>query len=264
MLGAVIGDIVGSRFEWNNYKKKDFEFFNEKCRFTDDTVMSAAVCDTLLKYKNKENLSEYAVKSMQKIGRQHITCGYGKRFLAWLISNNPLPYNSYGNGSAMRVSACGFVADSLQESKFLSNEVTKITHNHSEGIKGAESVAAAVFMAKSGESMENIKKYINENYYYIDFTLDEIRQNYSFDVSCQGSVPQAFEAFFESGNFEDCIRNAVSVGGDSDTIAAIAGGIAEAYYGIPQSLREKAITYLDKDIYNIFMEFEKKYTPKII
>lgn len=264
MLGAVIGDIVGSRFEWNNYKGKAFELFNKKCHFTDDTVMSAAVCKAILNCKNTENLSENTVKYMQEIGREYLNCGYGKRFLNWLLSDNPLPYNSFGNGSAMRVSGCGFAAFSLDEAKLLARRVTIVSHNHPEGIKGAEAVACAVYLAKTGKSTEEIKEYIIENYYNIDFTLDEIRQNYNFDVSCQGSVPQAFEAFFESKNFEDCIRNAVSIGGDSDTIAAIAGAIAEAYYGIPDDIRKKAITYLDESLAKIFSDFEEKYPAKII
>ena len=159
----------------------------------------------------------------------------------------------------MRVSACGIVAENIEEAKDLSRKVTEISHNHKEGIKGAESVSVAIFLAKSGWSKEKIREYIEDNYYKINFTLDEIREKYCFDVTCQGSVPQAFEAFFESNSFEDAIRNAISIGGDSDTIAAITGGIAGTYYEVPKEIREKAIEFLEEDLKEILYEFENKY-----
>lgn len=259
MLGAVIGDIVGSRFEWHNIKTKDFELFTDKCRFTDDSVMTFAIAKAILACNNNyENLSKYAILSMQELGRKYPHAGYGGRFRVWLTETNPKPYNSWGNGSAMRVSACAYVANSLEEVKNLSKAVTEVTHNHPEGIKGAEATAVAIYLARTGESIDEIKAYINENYYKIDFTLDEIRDTYEFNESCQGTVPQALEAFFESTSFEDTIRNAISIGGDSDTIAAIAGPIAEAYYGIPSEIKEKAVTYLTDEFIEILNKFDQK------
>jgi len=261
MLGAIIGDIAGSRFEWHNIKTKDFELFsNTRCHPTDDSVMTLAVADAILECKGDySKLSGYAVKCMQLLGRKYPHAGYGGKFKAWLRSEDPKPYNSWGNGSAMRVSPCGFAASSLEEAIYLADEVTKVTHNHPEGMKGAEATAAAIFMAKSGSSLPDIRDYINENFYKIDFKLDDIRPSYTFDVSCQGSVPQALEAFFESADFEDAIRNAISIGGDSDTIAAITGGIAEAYYGIPADIRERALTFLYEDELRILNDFEAIY-----
>ena len=264
MLGAIIGDIAGSRFEWNNQKTKNFELLNMECKFTDDTVMSIAICDALMNSKrDMSDLGANAVKSMQAFGKKYPNAGYGGSFRKWIIAKNPQPYNSWGNGSAMRVSACGFAASSVEEAKRLSRCVTEVTHNHPEGIKGAEAVAVAVYLANTGKNILDIQDYITKNYYDITFKLDDIREDYTFDVSCQGSVPQALEAFFESVSFEDAIRNAISIGGDSDTIAAITGGIAEAYYGIPTDLRKLAITYLDGILLNILVKFENLYPGKI-
>lgn len=263
MFGAIIGDIAGSRFEGSNHKSKDFELLAENCSFTDDTVMSVAIAYAILNSrKNIDTLPSEAIKAMQAFGQCYRWAGYGGAFSRWIRSTDPQPYNSWGNGAAMRVSACGFAANSIDEVKQLSRAVTEVTHNHPEGIKGAEAVAVAVFMAKSGKSMKDIREYITANYYDISFTLDEIREEYRFDVSCQGSVPQAFEAFFESINFEDAIRNAISIGGDSDTIAAIAGSIAEAYYGIPDNLKEAASDYLDEALLRVINIFESTY-PRI-
>lgn len=173
--------------------------------------------------------------------------------------DDPKPYNSLGNEVAMRVSAVGFVANSIEEAIDLSRKVTKITHNHPEGIKGAEATAVAVYMARTDSSIRKIRKYINKHYYSMDFKLDDIRDSYKYNETCQGTVPQAIEAFLESKNFEDAIRNAISIGGDSDTLAAITGGIAEAYYGIPTDIREKALTFLDERLFGILLEFENKY-----
>ena len=256
MIGAIIGDIVGSRFEWNNIKSKNFTLFTNKCFFTDDSVMTIAVVDALMRADgNIEILPKYAVESMQRIGRPYPDCGYGGSFYHWMYSENPQPYNSYGNGAAMRVSGCGFAAKTSEEVKALSKAVTEVTHNHPEGIKGAEATAVSIFLARSGKSIEEIRRYINDEYYPMDFTLDEIRDTYEFNETCQDTVPQALEAFFESVDFEDAIRNAISIGGDSDTLAAITGGIAEAYYGIPQSIKNKALSYLDKELLQIVNRF---------
>lgn len=259
MLGAIIGDIVGSRFEWDNHRSKEFELFTDECFATDDSIMTLAIAKALIASEpDYSDLSENAVKYMQGIGRQYPSCGYGIRFYDWMFSGNPVPYNSYGNGAAMRVSACGFIANSLQQSKHLSFEVTKVTHNHPEGIKGAGAVAVSVYLARSGKSIEEIRSYITENYYSLDFTLDEIRDTYEFNETCQGTVPQALQAFFESNSFEDAIRNAISVGGDSDTLAAITGGIAEAYYGVPADIRATALEFLGDRLLGIYLEFENK------
>ena len=264
MLGAIIGDIVGSRFEWHNYKSKDFEFLNYQCFFTDDSVMSLALCKELLQSGNGfADLSEQAITCMREFGKNYPHAGYGGGFSSWLLSVNPQPYNSFGNGAAMRVSGCGYVANSIEEAKRLSKAVTEVTHNHPEGLKGAEAVAVAVFLARSGWNLLEIRDYIVKNYYRIGFTLDSIREEYDFDVTCQGSVPQALEAFFESTDFEDAIRNAISIGGDSDTIAAITGAVAEAYYGIPTEIRKHALTFLDERLLAILVEFENKYPSKI-
>ena len=266
MLGAIIGDIAGSRFEWNNNKTKKFELFTNKCRPTDDSIMSIALCKAILSFNGDyECLSESAIECMREIGRQYPRCGYGGSFYHWINDDeNPLPYNSFGNGAAMRVSACGFAAESLEQAKLFADAVTRVSHNHPEGMKGAEAIATAIYLAKTGKTIPEIQKFINESYYTLDFTLDEIREDYCFDVTCQGSTPQAIEAFLESTSFEDAIRNAISIGGDSDTIAAMAGGIAEAYYGIPSEMRETALTFLDDNLKEILIAFENKYPPKII
>ena len=268
MLGAIIGDIVGSIYEFNNIRTKDFPLFGtdyEEPFFTDDSVMTIAIAAAILSCKdNYTNLSSQAIKFMQGIGRSYPGCGYGGSFFNWIFLDNPKPYGSYGNGSAMRVSACGFAGRTLEEVKDLSKKVTAISHDHPEGLKGAEATAVAIFLAREGKSLQEIKEYITKHYYDIDFTLDEIRPTYRFNETCQDTVPQAFEAFFESTSFEDAIRNGISIGGDSDTIGAIVGGMAEAYYGIPEWIREEAISYLDRTLYSVVEAFEKKYPPKII
>ena len=265
MIGAIIGDISGSRYERRNHKSKDFPLFDKKCRLTDDSIMSLAVAKAILESgEDTKDLSHNAVVFMQGLGRIYSNAGYGGNFIRWIMNPEPEPYNSYGNGSAMRVGPCGFAADSIDNAKELSALVTKVTHNHPEGMKGAEAIAVSIFMAKSGESKEGIRKYIEDNYYNLDFTIDEIRDTYSFDVSCQGSVPVALEAFFESMDFEDAIRIAISVGGDSDTIAAMAGSVAEAYYGIPEEILSSAIDYLDARQMEILYYFEKEYPSKMI
>ena len=262
MLGALIGDIAGSRFEWHNIKTKDFELLTAmgRCRPTDDSIMSLAVAKAILDCNGDySGLEQRAVSCMQNLGRKYPHAGYGGKFHKWIYADDPRPYNSLGNGAAMRVSPCGFAASTLDEAISLARAVTIVTHNHPEGMKAAEATSAAIFLARSGKSMLEIRDYIEANYYKIDFTLGNIRPTYSFDVTCQGSVPQAFEAFFESVGFEDAIRNAVSIGGDSDTIAAITGGIAEAYYGIPADLRKHALTFLDKTQLDILNSFEAKF-----
>lgn len=262
MLGAIIGDIVGSRFEWNNYRAKDFDFLTYKCFPTDDSIMTIALAQAILVSKEDySDLSKNAIECMQAVGRNYPDCGYGGGFYRWMFSDEPKPYNSYGNGAAMRVSAAGFAANSLEEVKLLSKKITEVTHNHPEGIKGAEATAVAIYMARSGNSILEIRDYIDKNYYPMNFTLDGIRESYTFNETCQETVPQALMAFFESTGFEDAIRNSISIGGDSDTVAAICGGVAEAYYGIPADIRKHALTYLDEKLLQIVVAFENKYPP---
>ncbi|GHU89286.1 hypothetical protein FACS1894202_07120 [Clostridia bacterium] len=264
MLGAIIGDIVGSRFEWNNIKTKEFDFLTYRCEFTDDSVMSLAVAKALLDCGGSyDELGDFAVRSMREIGQPYPNCGYGGMFREWVYSDSPKPYNSFGNGAAMRVSACGLAATTLDEAVCLSRKVTEVTHNHSEGIKGAEATAVCVFLARTGSSILEIRDYVDKHYYPMNFTLDGIRDSYTFDVTCQGTVPQAIMAFLESNSFEDAIRNAISIGGDSDTLAAITGGITEAYYGVPTSIRKHALTFLDERLLNILNTFESKYPPAL-
>ena len=267
-LGAIVGDIAGSRFEWCNIKSKDFTLLVgrgedvDECCFTDDTVMTVAIAEAILKWrkggdKSYEALSAMAIKSMQKFGQRYPNAGYGGTFQRWLRDDNPLPYNSWGNGAAMRVSACGWAGQTIDEVKAMSRAVTQVSHNHPEGIKGAEATSVATFLARTGKSKDEIRATILRDYYPIDFTLDEIRPSYGFDVSCQGSVPQAMEAFFESDSLEDAIRNAISIGGDSDTIGAICGAVAGAYYGVPQDICAKAHAFLVPDLIETLDAFER-------
>ena len=259
MLGAIIGDIVGSRFEWNNIKTKQFTLLTHECFFTDDTVMSLAVAKAILESGSIEKLGDNAVRYMREVGQPYPDCGYGGSFYHWMYSAKPKPYNSFGNGAAMRVSACGFAASSVEEAVAMSKAVTEVTHNHPEGLKGAEAVTVALYMARTGKSILEIRDYMDHHYYPMNFTLDGIRDAYTFNETCQNTVPQALMAFFESVSFEDAIRNAISIGGDSDTLAAITGGIAEAYYGIPESIRKHALTFLDERLLKILNEFEDRY-----
>ena len=259
MIGAFIGDIAGSVFEFNNCKTKNFEIMGRQNRFTDDSVMTAAVAEACLMYRRERDIESFrknVIKSMRRLGRKYISAGYGGRFLQWLLDDDMEAYNSYGNGSAMRVSPVAYVADSLDEAEKLAEVSAEVTHNHPEGIKGARAVAACVYMALHGSDKHSMKEYIEREYYNIEFKLDDIREAYTFDVSCQGSVPQALEAFFEAEDFQDAIRNAISIGGDSDTIACIAGSIAGAFYGVPEELKEKAMDYIGgtelAEIYNKF------------
>ena len=260
MLGAIIGDIVGSRFEFQNIYSKEFEFLHPKCRITDDTVLTVAVAKALVECKNDySDLSEMTVKHLRELSEAYESWIFGDMYRHWLDSEKPEPYGSYGNGSAMRVSACAWAAKSLDEVKKLSKVVTEVTHNHPEGIKGAEATAVAIYLARSGKSISKIRKYINRHYYKLDFTIDGIRGNYIPNETCQQTVPQAIEAFLESTSFEDAIRNAISIGGDSDTIAAITGSIAEAYYGIPSNLLYESLGYVDKFLLEIILTFKNIY-----
>ncbi|HOG49838.1 MAG TPA: ADP-ribosylglycohydrolase family protein [Lentisphaeria bacterium] len=263
MLGAIIGDIVGSRFEWHNHCSKRFKLFTADCFFTDDTVMTLAVAQAILEAAGDyKNLGQLTIKNMQKIGRRYPDCGYGGMFANWMFSDQPQPYNSFGNGAAMRVSACGFAATSLQETLSLAQKVTEVTHNHPEGIKGAQATAAAVFLARTGHDQNAIRAYIEQNYYPLTKTVDEIRPTYQFNETCQETVPQAITAFLEADSFEDALRNAISIGGDSDTVAAITGGIAEAAFDIPADIRNNALPFLDDSLRKILINFENTFPKK--
>lgn len=264
MIGAIIGDIVGSRFEFNNYRAKDFELFTGDCFFTDDSIMSLAIGKALLEAQGESDatLEAKTIHYMQLIGRPYPHCGYGGRFYDWMYTDNPKPYNSFGNGAAMRVSACAYVAQSLEQALHFSDIVTAVSHNHEEGLKGARATTAAIYMALQGASMAEIKEHIVNNYYALDFTIDEIRESYYFNETCQETVPQALEAFFESSSFEDALRIAISVGGDSDTLAAITCSVAEAFYGVPQVIRTQAESYLDDRLLTVLRDFESQYPSK--
>lgn len=260
MIGTIIGDIVGSRFERKNHKSTDFDLFTEKCHFTDDSVMTLAIAKAILESRDDwSGLGTNAVKYMQEIGRMYPNCGYGHMFYLWLHKKAPKPYQSFGNGAAMRVSPVAYAAETIEQCIEFSDVVTKITHDHVEGLRGAQATSVAIWMALHGMSKNTIQSLIEAQYYDLNFSIDELRPTYRFDASCQGSVPQAIKAFLESNDFEDTIRLAVSIGGDSDTIAAIAGGIAGAYYGVPDEIRVQAMEYLPGDLRDILAEFEAAY-----
>lgn len=254
MLGAIIGDIIGSVYEWNNIKTKDFPLFQVNCQFTDDTVLTIAVADVIL------NGSGYAER-LKEYYHCYPSAGYGGNFRHWCESDRNAPYNSWGNGSAMRVSPVGFAGADLNSVLSEAKRSAEVTHNHPEGIKGAQVTAAAILLARTGCEKSAIKSYIEATFGYdLGQTLETIRPGYRFDVSCQGSVPQAILAFLESTDFEDAIRNAVSLGGDSDTIACITGGIAEAFYGgVPEPIAHQALAYLDQPLSAVTREFMSKY-----
>ncbi len=233
LYGAIIGDIVGSKYEFNNIKSKDFPFFSEGCSYTDDTIMTIAVANALQNsWDKKEEFTSCLINEMKTLGRKYPypQGGYGGRFAGWLQNDNSQPYNSFGNGSAMRVSACAIYAVELDEALELAEISAAVTHNHPEGIKGAQAVASAIFLAKQKKTKTEIREYIEKNFYPLSETIEDIRRYYTFDETCQGTVPQAIVAFLESSSFEDAIRNAVSIGGDTDTVAAITGSIAWAFY----------------------------------
>lgn len=242
MLGAITGDIIGSRFEFNGTKSIDFSLFGRGCRFTDDSAMTLAGAEWLL--DDPKHTHEVLELKMVKYGELDPDAGYGGKFYNWLFQPEKLwvdgirrPYNSWGNGSAMRVSAVGWMFDTLEETELVAEISASITHNHPEGTKGAQATAAAIFMARNGASKDEIRNYISKKFgYNLNRTTEQIRSEYEFEVSCQKSVPEAIIAFLDSNDYESAVRFAVSLGGDSDTQACIAGGIAEAYYGMPDDL----------------------------
>ena len=253
MYGAILGDIIGSPFEFDRGNKtKEFDLFTKGCDFTDDSVMTIAVGEALLAVGAEatvKEIEEALVTNMQDWGKRYPYAGYGGRFRYWLRESNPKPYGSYGNGSAMRVSAAGWLYDSLERTREVARATANVTHNHPEGIKGAEATASAIYMARNSSSKEEIKEYIEREFHYnLDRTLDEIRPGYHMDETCQRTVPEAIIAFLESKDFEDAIRNAVSLGGDTDTLGAITGSIAEAFYGIPDVLIAECRSRIDEGL----------------
>ena len=262
MIGAILGDMIGCPYEFDRSPKtKEFPLFSRHSEFTDDSVMTVAVAEALLAAKGKtdEEIKAALVESMQKWGKKYPNAGYGGMFYRWLHSRHPEPYGSYGNGSAMRVSAAGWLYDTLEETRHTARLTAEVTHNHPEGIKGAEATASAIFMARSGSSKEEIKAYISREFGYdLSRTCDEIRPTYHHVETCQQTVPEAITAFLDGLDFEDVIRTAVSLGGDCDTLTCIAGGIAEAYYGIPDELRTECIDRLPQGMMVRLLQFESR------
>lgn len=255
MIGAIAGDIIGSIFEGHAMKSTQFPLFSPYSRFTDDTVLTVAIADSILKKV------DYAT-SLKTFGQKYPNAGYGSSFFKWIYAAESTPYNSWGNGSAMRVSPVGFAFNSKEDVLHQAKESAKVTHNHPEGIKGAQATALAVFLARSGKNKASIKQEISHRFAYnLNRTLDQIRPDYSFDISCQGSVPEAIIAFLESKDFEDALRKSISLGGDSDTIACIAGGIAQAYYrDIPIEIISNVRKRLPEEFLFIIDEFYTKYS----
>lgn len=261
MYGAILGDMIGAPYEFDRgNKSKEFPLFRKRSHFTDDTVMTIAVADALLGAKDKEpeEICAEVVRSMQKWGRKYPDAGYGGRFYWWLKENDPQPYGSWGNGSAMRVSSAGWLFDTLEETRKAARLTAEVTHNHSEGIKGAEAAAAAIFLARTGSTKEGIRAYIVHEFGYdLSRTCDEIRPGYHHVESCQETVPEAITAFLEGNDFEDVIRTAVSLGGDCDTLTCIAGGIAEAFYGVPEEMKAECRRRLPEDMREVLERFSE-------
>lgn len=261
MYGAILGDIIGSPYEFDRGEKtKEFELFPAHARFTDDTVMTIAVAEALIGLgadADEEHVKADVVRFMRHWGRNYLLVGYGGLFRQWLVMNDPQPYSSFGNGAAMRVSSVGWLYDSLSRTREVARWTAEVTHNHPEGVKGAETVASAIYLGRMGHSKEEIKDYITQEFGYdLTRTLDEIRPTYSMDATCPGSVPEAIIAFLESTDVIDAIRNAVSLGGDTDTTACIAGGIAEGFYGRTKAMERACETLLPEAMREVLYAFE--------
>ncbi|MBQ6930661.1 MAG: ADP-ribosylglycohydrolase family protein [Clostridia bacterium] len=260
MLGAIIGDVIGSPYETYSDKSKDFRLFDGACRATDDSIMTIAVGCACVDsdIDDEEAFKSCLVERMRELGREYPDAGYGRMFYEWLMSDTKGDYGSRSNGSAMRVSPVAWAADSIEQAETLAKWSAEVTHSHPEGIRGAQAVAAAVYMARNGSGKDEIREYIEDKYYNLGFTVDEIRPGYRFDVSCEGSVPQAIVCFLESEDFEDAVRNAVSLGGDADTQGCIAGAIAEAFYGIPEDIQEEVFDYLDETLQDYYWGYSQE------
>jgi ADP-ribosylglycohydrolase len=268
MYGAIIGDIIGSRFEFDRGdKSRDFEFFTPECEFTDDTVMTIAVAEALMdagKDADEKTVKAELIKSMKKWGKRYPDAGYGARFINWVLTEDPEPYGSYGNGSGMRVSPVGWLYDTIERTREVARWTSEVTHNHPEGIKGAESTAAAIFMARNGASQAEIKKYLTEEFgYNLTRTLDEISPSYYHVEDCMRTMPEAFTCFLEANSYEETIRNVMYIGGDTDTLGAIAGAVAEAFWGIPEEITRRVPDYLTKSLMDVVTRFEKEIKPSV-
>ena len=260
IIGAIAGDIIGSSREFRPIKRKDFRLFNDYSIFTDDTIMTLAVASWLIKDKTS---TKTLISEIKRFGLEYPNGGYGRMFFNWLNQENPEPYESWGNGSAMRVSPVAWVAESLSENQKLAEMSANVTHNHPEGVKGALATADAIFLARTGCSKDEIKDHVENSYGYdLSRKLDDIRPEYKFDVSCKGSVPESIICFLEANDFEDTIRNAVSLGGDADTQAAIAGSIASAYWDVPSKITAKSLYILDYPLFEVFIKFMDMYGEK--
>ena len=260
MFGAVVGDVVGSRFEFSGEKSRDFDLFSEYCFFTDDTVMTCAIAKAISDSKGDYGeLSARAVACMVELGRKYPDCGYGSMFCRWLEEKYPQPYHSCGNGSAMRVSPVAYAAKTVEEVIELARKVTVVSHDHPEGIKGAEAVAVAIWLALHGKSKQEIRDHVEEHYYHIKDNYDDLPVTFFVDATCQETVPPSLYAFFASDSFEDALRIAVAFGGDTDTMAAITGSIAGAYYGIPREIECRTRSYLDEYLLGIIDRFRRKF-----
>ena len=256
MVGAILGDVIGSRFEFHNYRNIDFTLFTNESTFTDDTVCTIAFMDWCL--HAKEKTPETATMYLHKWCNKYPYSGYGGRFYRWVHSNNPRPYGSYGNGAAMRISPIGYIAKDLDELNTLSDMVTGITHNHPEGLKGARVVATCIYMARHNASREDIREYAISQYPEISgLNYETLKRTFEFNETCQGTVPQAIYCFLISDSFEDCIRKTISIGGDCDTTAAMSGAIAEAFYDIPNRIKLEVRKYLTKEMLDVIDEFYK-------
>ena len=261
MYGAIFGDIIGSRFEFDRGgKTKDFELFTNKCNWTDDSVMTIAVMEALMnagKEADVETIHKESIKSMKKWGQKYPNAGYGARFFNWVLTDDPEPYGSFGNGSAMRVSAVGWIYDTVERTREVAKATAEVSHNHPEGIKGAECTAAVMFLARTGRSEEEIKEYVSCEFGYdLSKTVDELRPLHEHVEWCQDSLPKALASFFEGDSYEDVVRNAVSLGGDTDTLAAIAGAMADAMYGVPVGIIAKGYDFLEEDMKDTLNDFQ--------
>ena len=267
MYGAILGDIIGEPYEFDRMvnKTKDFPLFSEDPTYTDDSVMTIAVCEGILNAgidADESTMKNSMIKSMQLWGHRYPLAGYGGRFHMWLASESTKPYGSWGNGSAMRVSAVGWLFETLERTREVARWSAEVTHNHPEGIKGAESTARIIWLARNGYSKEQIREYVVREFGYdLSRTCDQIRPLYHHEESCQKTVPEAITAFLEGTSFEDALRTAVSLGGDCDTLTAIATGMAEAFYGIPDELKAKCLEYTEDDMHETMAAFDKAAIP---
>lgn len=262
MYGAILGDIIGSKFEFDNGgKTKEFKLFGPDDSWTDDSVMTLAVAEALMAVGRDAEVAEIeaaCTKSMQRWGRQYPGAGYGARFIHWVFADEPKPYHSFGNGSAMRVSAAGWLYDTIERTREVARATAAVSHDHPEGLKGAECTAAVIYLARTGATKAEIEAYVKREFGYdFSMSLAEMRARHRHDESCMDTLPKALRAFFDGTDFEDVVRNAVSLGGDADTIGAIAGAMGEAMFGVPEELKAECLRRIEPDMRKVVEEFEK-------